>query len=359
MLVYTTTRPRCRGSSTTAGSGLVGCSPGLTAGGLAGTNDSTRRPRPSAGASISRYCLNGTVTRPPRALSVRKAASGSRVYAFSSAANRNPSSSGAVFTPTSLPGSRPAPSAYSSSLYRSRAAAAFGPSPITTPPPRFRWASSRATTAWVILDPGRSHRNTQSYPVRSDAAASANSFRLTVRGRAGLGNACFPRGGSRAVCRYSVACWNLSLLGLPFTSRQGSASRTSNASERVSSAGSPSASVSRTWIRCGPASRKRFAPSSTNATDACRPLSTTSITRDSTGTGVALSPAPGRSTSNSTRTDCLSALPKFCTCTSTAVGESTSGSGSARATLATVRLSRSSPAASTMATSAFGNSRGQ
>ena len=84
-LVYTITRPRCRGISTTAGSRFSGNSPGLSTGGLAGTNDRMRRPRPSSGASIRTYWRNGTSASPARALSDRKAASGSWVYALSSA----------------------------------------------------------------------------------------------------------------------------------------------------------------------------------------------------------------------------------------------------------------------------------
>ena len=53
------------------------------------------------------------------------------------------------------------------------AVAAFGPSPITTPPPRFRCASSRASCAG--LSTGTSHRKMQSTPVRSPSVGSANS----------------------------------------------------------------------------------------------------------------------------------------------------------------------------------------
>ena len=144
-------------------------------------------------------------------------------------------------TPVSLPGSSPLPPLKSSWLYQSRLFATFGPRPMMTPPPRFKWASNRAT--WAALGAGTSHRMTQSAAVRSDSSASANSAKLIVRGRAGF-SASRDLLGSSAVCKKSLARFSASGDAFPFTKIAEMLSRTCRASVRWSSAGSSSLSAS-------------------------------------------------------------------------------------------------------------------
>ena len=146
--------------------------------------------------------------------------------------------------------------------------AAFGPRPMTTLPPRFRWASSRAASFPPTV--GKSHRNTTSTGAsgrnRSPRPASWNSRGVSTRTLAGLSGDRSPSGnGFRARARNPLARSSGSGDGLPFTTMTGIVSRTVTASDRVSSSRRTS-SPARTWRTYCAGSRKRFCLSSGKVT---------------------------------------------------------------------------------------------